>query len=197
MAATNQSIRAAILAALQPLLQANNGRFASVLPYAGQITPGGNVDLEALGELPAAFVALERERFGVAEIRQSTLVAPVGIAAGESTWVVLLAASHVSSRVQDAVELLDACVDDAIAALNGTVVDGTFEGQLSLIDSNPIRAGNGILLHAIRVAVRRTVAGQSRPATAISPWSVTGDVNVVDTDDPAPNPITRTKNEIT
>ena len=188
------SIRTAIKTQLETLLRADppaDDRLLLVADWLGEVTRGRPIDLDALGQTPAALVAAAREAFE----HQGTTTGETLIH-GDSRWVIFLVVSD-PQHPADQVPRMDALLDAVIGVLAGLRITGLWgTSLLELLDWSPFRVERGCIVYAITARAVRQVDSVANATVGDLPSEYfnefQGDVSLAETsptDEPAANPI--------
>jgi hypothetical protein len=193
--ATIATIRAAIKAQLQTLVSTDpaDGQLLAVADWLGEVTRGRPIDLDALGQTPAALIAAAREAF-----EHTPTTTGETMIQGDSRWVVFLVVSD-PQHPADQVPRMDTLLDAVVGVLAGLTIEGLWgTSMLHLLDWSPFRVERGVVVYAITMQAVRTVDSDTNRAAIDADTdafdSIEGEVNLVDTDEteePAANPIAR------
>lgn len=188
------SIRVGIKTQLQTLVASDPpeyDRLLTVADWLGEITRGKPIDLDALGQTPAALVASAREAFE----HQGTTTGETLIH-GDSRWVIFLVVSD-PQHPADQVPRMDALLDAVIGVLAGLRITGLWgTALLELLDWSPFRVERGCIVYAITARAVRQVDSVANATVGDLPSEYfnefQGDVSLAETsptDEPAANPI--------
>lgn len=197
MTATLATIRAAITTALTALVSATepqpSGTLNAVMQWSGEINRSQPlVDLDALGRVPAAMIALGRESY-TADVQ--TLTGEVELL-GASEWVVFVACNNVLEPTAVTTSM-DALLSAVVSALAELPIDGLYgNSRCKLADLRPYRVRPGtqvyaLTLRAVRQITEASFADDSEPLT-----DVQGSENIVGSGTLTNvNPLSRTRNQ--
>lgn len=190
------SIRVGIKTQLQTLVASDPpeyDRLLTVADWLGEITRGKPIDLDALGQTPAALVASAREAF-----EHTPTTTGETMVQGDSRWVVFLVVSD-PAHPADQVERMDVLLDAVIGVLAGLRIEGAWgTSLLELLDWSPFRVERGVIVYAITARCVRQVDSENNRVVGEMPTeyfhSIEGSVNLAETsptDEAEANPLAR------
>lgn len=197
MTATLATIRAAITTALTALVSATepqpSGTLNAVMQWTGEINRTQPlVDLDALGRVPAALVALGRESYSA---NVSTLTGEVELL-GVSEWVVFIACNNPlePTAVTTAMDALLSAVVNALAELPITGLYGN--SRCKLADLRPYRVRPGTQVYALTLRAVREINAVAFADNSVALSDVQGEENLVGSGTLTNvNPLARTRNQ--
>lgn len=194
MAASLDDIEAAIFLALERM-KATDGPFATVDRFHGELqsrAADGRAAKAALGAMPAAMFAFERETYARAAktlaLQQTTFV-------GTSIWRVFVCASELGG---DAIAVkggattlgLHALVSMVVAACGGLAVDGLYRAErVNVLDAAPVRSRRGEYVTLVRLSARREIEAAEVEDDTLPLNEIDADVDVYGETDAAAVPI--------
>ena len=196
MSATLAAIDAALYAALTPLLTTATDGITDAKPFACVARVVGDMSRDTLQQFGAAYPACLLRFDGESDARDVDVVSGASEEKGAAQWTVFVAVEDPRSpddTIQGATGVPGALTlaGKVLGACNALALTGLWRWRrVRYVDTRPALIALGsVYVLALRFEALRAVEQATTTQTSVALTSVRGDVNLIGTSDPAPNPL--------